>query len=219
MHYASFSPEIKEGKKHVACIGDSITFGYGVWGKRKEEAFPVLLEKLFDDEYQFVNYGLPGRCLLFDSTEPFIKEDYYPLSLYLKADIYLILLGTNDGCSFNWNIEDNDEGEIFRENLRKFTSSYLALDNKPQVILMTPPDALDADDEDQLVLLRHNLRKYIRPIIYEIGKELNVPVIDLYEITKEKKELFDDGIHPNTLGNKVIAEHIYQEMKKIIYSK
>lgn len=214
-----YTPPIDKTRKHVGCVGDSITFGYGVWGTRKKDAFPAILESLFESEYQFVNYGLPGRCLMRDTADPFSGTNYFPDSLNLKAEIYLILLGTNDGVSFNWEVEGNENGDIFRKDLRDFVSAYKNLNNHPQIFLMTPPDVLGADDPDELIILDKNLKTFIRPAILELGKEFDIPVIDLYELTKDKKEYFDDGIHPNLLGNKIIAHYIFDEMKKNIYYK
>ena len=44
------------------------------------------------------------------------------------------------------------------------------------------------------------------------GRESGFQVIDLYALTETHPEYFDDGVHPNELGNRVIAEHIRKEI-------
>lgn len=210
----AYFPDLIPNKKYIACIGDSITFGYGVWSKRDKQSFPALLEKKTNFVYQFVNYGLPGRCLMKETSDPFSNDEYYETSLKINAETYLILLGTNDAVSFNWNIEGNESGELFKKDLEEFVLSYLNLKHHPKVVLMTPPDAIYSDDKEELIILQNNLEKYVRPIIKEVAQKYHLLCIDLYPLTKDKKEYFDDGIHPNLLGNELIAELIYQELKK-----
>jgi lysophospholipase L1-like esterase len=37
-------------------------------------------------------------------------------------------------------------------------------------------------------------------------------VIDLFSLTKDHPEYFDDGVHPNAEGNKVIAGYLAEEI-------
>ena len=43
------SPKVKKNKTHIACIGDSITWGAGVWNKRDKYTYEVLLNNKLDN--------------------------------------------------------------------------------------------------------------------------------------------------------------------------
>lgn len=45
-----------------------------------------------------------------------------------------------------------------------------------------------------------------------MAKTHNVPVIDLYRLTEKHPEYFEDGVHPNRPGNKVIAEYVFSQI-------
>ena len=109
--------EVIRGKKHIACIGDSITFGAGVRGK-KEETWEYFLNEIIGDEYQVLNYGTNGRTLLSTGDYPYAADKLYQRSLECKADIYLIMLGSNDAKPHNWNT-DKFEKE-YDEFVRKY---------------------------------------------------------------------------------------------------
>ena len=65
-------PEIEDGVKHIACVGDSITFGFGVWvnEESKENTYPAILERLLRGAYQTLNYGVCGTTLLKEGDSP-----------------------------------------------------------------------------------------------------------------------------------------------------
>ena len=79
-------PAITEGKKTIACIGDSITFGAGVRGKR-ELTWEYHLEKLLGKEHQVLNYGISGRTLLSEGDYPYTEEKQYEHSRKARASI------------------------------------------------------------------------------------------------------------------------------------
>lgn len=52
----------------------------------------------------------------------------------------------------------------------------------------------------------------IRPLVYALGRRYSLSVVDLYELTEEHPEYFSNGVHPNVLGNQMIAEKINREL-------
>ena len=57
-------------KTKIACIGDSITYGYGL-ANRAKETYParlqVLLDERFPGKYEVRNFGSSGRGIYLDS--------------------------------------------------------------------------------------------------------------------------------------------------------
>ena len=54
----------------IACIGDSITYGYGV-SNPAEEAWPALLGDKLGDGWNVVNLGVSGTTLLDEGAFPY----------------------------------------------------------------------------------------------------------------------------------------------------
>ncbi|MBO4667107.1 MAG: hypothetical protein J5666_03150 [Bacilli bacterium] len=124
------APKVDETKLHIACIGDSVTFGNGVYPFQKQKSYPALLDKKVGSDYQVLNYGLSGRTLMDEGDHPYTKEKFYEISHNVKANIYTIMLGSNDSRSYNWQYA-GENGDNFKEELIEFTMSYLNLENSP----------------------------------------------------------------------------------------
>ena len=194
------------GEKIVLCIGDSITYGQGVLFNREEHTYPALLSEKLGVEYQVKNYGLCNRTMLMKSQMPYVNEKFYNKSLNEDADIVLIMLGTNDTKSVNWN------KERFERDSKEFILSYINMESSPKVYVMLPPkihvsNALGNCDNEILI-------NEIIPILIDISKSLGVEVIDIYEVTDNHKEYFLDGLHPNYDGNIAISNKVYEAIKE-----
>lgn len=197
------APEIIEDVSHIACIGDSITYGMGVQS-RKTEAWPAVLDTLLPDDWQVLNYGLSGRTLLAEGDEPYTEEDFYTISHEANADIYIIMLGTNDSKPYNWNAEN------YRTELTDFAKSYSELESNPTVYLMIPSKCfvIDGNEDVEFDISDDVIHNEIANIIQEVAEENDYPVIDLYSYTENHPEWFGDGVHPNAEGNAEIAAYI-----------
>lgn len=202
------SPEVLPDKTHIACIGDSITFGAGVNGET-EKTWEYFLNQRLGDSYQVINYGISGRTLQDEGDYPYTADKFYPESLGCQAEYYLIMLGTNDAKPYNWN-----EGRYERE-LEVFCQAYLRLNHQPVVILMTPPTCY-ADPETGVVgydIQAEFVDESVAPIVRRMAEELGLPCIDLHAYTQGHSEWFGDGVHPNELGNGEIAAYIAEQLQ------
>lgn len=201
------TPKVDENRKHIACLGDSITFGAGVSGK-KEKTWEYFLEEKLNGEYQVLNYGISGRTLQDEGDYPYKADKFYQISKDLKADIYLIMLGTNDAKPHNW-----DE-KRYEKELNQFVSEYMGLSEGSEVILMSPPSCF-VDRKTGVVGFEIDMKNIDGPI-YRIVKETaerkGLRLIDLHEYTSGHEDWFVDGVHPNELGNQKIAEYICQNL-------
>ena len=211
------APKVNTNKKHIACIGDSITFGNGVWPLQSRLSFSAYLNNYVKDEYQVLNYGMSGRTLLNEGDHPYTRENFYNITHEIKSDVYIIMLGTNDSKAYNWKYA-GENGINYKNELKEFATSYLNLDNSPKVYLMQPPKAFNQIGSDKPGFLIDNnvIENEICGLIKEVGGELNVDVIDLYTYTKDHPGWFADGVHPNAKGDKKIAEYIYSIIKETL---
>jgi sialate O-acetylesterase len=66
----------------VACVGDSITFGYGL-----QQSYPAKLGHLLGTNYEVRNFGVSATTLLHCGDYPYIGRPAYTNALDFKADL------------------------------------------------------------------------------------------------------------------------------------
>ncbi len=204
--HKAVTPE--QRKLRVACIGDSITYGAGVQMTRDRDAYPVMLSDLLGEDYSVLNYGISGKTLLNETKTPYREMAFFEESQRIQPDIVLIMLGTNDSKEFNWNA-----GEYERQ-LGEFVDIYKNLPGSPEVYLMTCCAAYGAEDNDVVAfhVNKSVIANELNPMIRRVAVKCEIPVIDIYNVTKDHPEYFVDGVHPNAEGNEVIAQAVYEAL-------
>ena len=108
---SSVSPHIVK----VACIGNSVTYGYG-HENPAETSYPSQLAKMLGDNYEVGNFGKSGATLLRKGHRPYNEQIEYLKSLEFIPDIAIIHLGLNDTDPRNW-----------KYYKREFIADYVAL--------------------------------------------------------------------------------------------
>ena len=200
-------PKPDKGKKHIVCIGDSITFGAGVVPFQKWRSYPAYLQELLGKEYQVMNFGLSGRTLLSTGDMPYSKESHYAKAFQIENVHYLIMLGTNDSKRYNW------KEAQYREEL---AALLLRCKSKGAVTVMKPPKAFPSKKTGEVLFdIQDDVLCAIGRIIDETARELEIPVIDLYAFTENHPEWFPDGVHPDAVCNQRIAEQICKTIMEV----
>lgn len=204
-------PEMLKGVKTVACIGDSITFNNGD-GKGFPERLKTYFDVLFpDSNITVLNKGIGGEHA-YQMLSRFEKD-----AISTKADLIIILAGVNDvGHRYSQShpAGDNPMGSSLETYLTSMKSMIeLAKKNQRKVIVVTPPTIY----EDQDNSANKMLGEYSQSLM-DLAKEEEIPVADVrkafvdipnaYRESCNAKDylLTVDGVHPNSLGNKVITE-------------
>mgnify|MGYP001688824710 CR=1 FL=1 len=85
----------------VACVGNSVTFGYG-FTNRETTCYPYVLQQLLGAHYEVKNFGHSGTTLFSEGHRPYIQQPEYQAALAFKADLVVIHLGLNDTDPRNW---------------------------------------------------------------------------------------------------------------------
>jgi len=64
----------------VACVGNSITYGYGI-ENREQNSYPSVLQRLLGKGYKVGNFGHSGATLLSKGHRPYIQQEEYQKAL------------------------------------------------------------------------------------------------------------------------------------------
>ena len=190
-----------QGKIKVACVGNSITFGYGL---KPGEAYPTILQGLLGDKYEVSNYGISARTLLRKGDRPYWNEAKYKEVLALNPNIVIIKLGTNDTKPQNWIYKQD-----FVQDYEDFIESFKQLPSHPEIYVCTPfpifPNKFGIRDS----ILTNEMLPDLKIIV---AKE-KVKTIDLYHIFAGQSNLVFDGVHPTKEGSALLARKVYEAIK------
>lgn len=192
----------KNVKVKVACIGNSITFGYGIKDRIKD-AYPAQLGRMLGEKYEVKNFGVSGRTLLSKGNMPYVETGAYKQALEFEPDIVIIKLGTNDSKPFNWKF-----GSEFKGDYLKLLEAFEGLQSKPTIYLCLAVPVIKSGLPISDVIVE----KEINPLIKEIAKEKKLHLIDLFTPLLGKEDCYADNIHPNGKGAGILAKNIYKEI-------
>ena len=185
----------------VACIGDSITWGFTLLNPWKQ-SYPALLQEKLGAGYEVRNFGYNDASARFDADTPYVSKRVYRDSLAWAPDIVLIMLGTNDTKTRNW------DPEVFRRDYRQIVESYLALPSHPRVVLIAPIRIFLIMGKPLLGVRPDNMEEGVRPAIQEISKDLDLELVDLQDLFTDNKYC-RDGVHPQRIGAQMLADAIH----------
>jgi len=212
LYYNGFSgqfqnSEPKPGQIKIACVGDSITYGHGIYNW-PEENYPMVLGTLLGEGYHVQSFGVCGRCVQGDSDQPYRETERYRESLAYGADIVIFMMGTNDSKPRNWH-----GASAFREALLRLLDSYLEGEKSPVIYLCLPATAFFAEGFTESVTkfdVQPKVVDVICTVIGEISREREYPLIDIHTLTGRNPQWFSaDSVHPDNDGATAIAQEIY----------
>jgi len=182
----------------VACVGDSITSGYGLRDPARN-AYPAQLAVLLGERWQVRNFGVGSTTLLKQGDFPYWKQKALQDALAFAPDVVVIALGTNDTKPGNWKKKENFVVD-YVELVRKFQ----ALDSKPRVWVCYPVPAFSR----AWGLNGQIVKEEILPMVDQIAEQTKATIIDLHTALADPATMIGDGIHPTVEGAGLIAETV-----------
>lgn len=188
----------------VACVGDSITIGFGLKDRTKE-SYPAQLGGLLGERYLVGNFGHSGRTVLKKDPKTYWKSKQFKRALSFQPDIVVIKLGTNDSKPESW-VRKADYVADYVALIERFKS----LPSHPTIFICYPVPAYPG----QWGQIDAVIKNEVIPRINEVSKIANVEVIDLYSALSNQPTLFPDGVHPNAEGARVLAENVAPVIQK-----
>ena len=189
----------------VACIGDSITWGFTLLNPWKQ-SYPALLREMLGEGYEVRNFGYNDASARFDADTPYVDKRVYRESLAWNPDVVLLMLGTNDTKTRNW------DSAIFRRDYRRIVDAYRALPSAPRVILVAPIRIFPIMGLPLLGVHPETMEEGVRPAIREIAEETGLELVDLRDLFTDTTYC-RDGVHPQKTGARMLAEAIYNAIR------
>ncbi len=182
----------------IICIGDSLTFGYGVW---RNDCWVSLLARATG--LKVLNHGING------DTSAYMLQRAKGSVLTEEAesgDIVIIMGGANDVLMYG-----ADENDV--RNIIKIAELAKSKDCTP-IIGIQPGfrpsyyafyGPLDPDK------LNNNFDHFAELLLKEADSR-GITTFDLRQVL-EDPELFEDGVHPTEDGHELIKDTVLQVLK------
>lgn len=209
----------------IVMMGDSNTEGYGL---EPGEAYPELIESWFKGQAAVYNCGVSGSCVIQKKLlnqwigMPYVFEDAYQRALKLKAEIYIVNLGTNDAT------DGEEEGFIdpygnliahkalFSENYQGIIDGIFTANPEALVFLCIPIPIRKSiwrkHKQEYLEILAEDIRR--------ISRHFNLICIDLMAEFMQLEDMdslyLPDGLHLNAAGAERVAKVVWTELMAAI---
>lgn len=192
------------GQHKVACVGNSITYGYGI-DKRDSMSYPVQLSRLLGLEWEVRNFGVNGATLLKHGDNAYWNLQAFEDAKAFNPNVVVIKLGTNDTKPQNWKFK-----EEFIADYSALIKEFRSLPSKPIVFICLPAPAYGVrwDIRDSVI------NAGVIPMLKRVARLNKVKIIDLNAPLRNHPEWFPDKIHPNETGAAKIAGIVFKSISK-----
>lgn len=203
-----FSCEItqaQENKTKIACVGNSVTYGYGL-KEPNINSYPALLQQKLGTKYEVRNFGHSGATLLRKGHNPYFKTKAFADMLLFHPDLVIIHLGLNDTDPRdfpNYRDEFIPDYSWLIDTIRKTNSN-----TKIFVCSLTPIFS----GHPRFVSSTFDWYWDIQNKIKEVASIHQLQIIDLHTALFNHPDLFPDQLHPNEDGAVLLANTVYQNI-------
>ncbi|MBP3227212.1 MAG: sialate O-acetylesterase [Bacteroidaceae bacterium] len=190
----------------VACVGNSVTAGYGLADPARD-SYPAQLQRMLGAGYEVRNFGHSGTTLLRRGHRPYSAQREFREAVDFAADLIVVHLGLNDTDPRNW--------PHFKED---FIGDYRALIDSLRsrnggarvwVCLLSPVFHAHPRFESGTRDWHEQIRQHIRQLAETTP---GVGLIDLYTPLHSRPDLFADALHPDAEGAGIIARQVYSAL-------
>jgi lysophospholipase L1-like esterase len=196
------------GATKIACVGNSITYGYGL-GNAAAQSYPARLQALLGTTgYSVQNDGVNSTTMTKNGDTPYWTKGKLAQVFSFQPDIVTIKLGTNDTKPQNW--EALGYGTQFKKDYLAMIDTLAAMASRPKIFLVIPVPVFPNATGAYWGIRDSALQKEI-PIIREVAAARGLPLIDANTPLKNSPKFFSvDGVHPDAAGEDTIAHIIYR---------
>ncbi len=201
----------------IACVGNSITEGYGLnWNEKKyPDNLQTFLDQsaFFEGQFQVSNFGHSGRMFHKASGESYWNSEKFTAAYSYGADIVVIELGTNDSkyfydgkgnsSGFNYMYKPEYKADLIKD-YESLIDTFAHQPQSPTIFATLQPYA----QNEEWGIIDTAIVNVINPIIKNAAIKKGVNLIDLHALFNKPEWLLDDVVHPNALGAQELASII-----------
>lgn len=196
----------------IACVGDSITKGYGILDPFRD-SYPAVLQRLMGEQYLVRNFGVNGATVLRNTPSPYAIAMECEAALEWNPDIVLIELGANDILYI-----PGQEDRFILDY--KCIIDAFRVQPKTQICLASLTPILDVYGINGCEL--KNRHQKIQELIKHIARTYSLPVVDIWtpidNAINSRLHILQDGIHLNEIGLRIIANSLHSAIEPIIFT-
>ncbi len=180
--------------KSIVVLGDSISAGYGI---EVAQGWVALLQKKLDD--QDSGHSIHNESISGDTTAGGLARIDQALTLH-KPDILILELGANDGLR-------GLPPALIKNNLAEIAHRAQKIGAKILLLAMKIPPNYGQ---------RYTTLFYT--IYPQLAKELDAPYVPfiMEDVALSKDLMQQDGLHPNALGQPVIADKVWPQLLPLL---
>lgn len=199
---------------NVACVGNSITEGYGIWADKK---YPDHLQEMLGDGYTVTNFGVSSMTFAGekikggDNNFSYWKTDKFKAALASSPNIVVIELGTNDSKYFmanddsqgiyNFNYGQCEKSQLYAD-YEALIDTFAHLPTNPEIFATLQPYSNNLE----WAIMDTAIVSQINPVIKETAIKKGVNIIDLHTLFQTPAWFLDDSVHPNATGAQELAK-------------
>lgn len=201
---------------NVACVGNSITEGYGIWGEKK---YPDHLQEMLGSGYTVTNFGKSSMTFAGETIKggennaTYWKTEKFKAALASSPDIVVIELGTNDSKYFtdkciwegteryNYLYGQCEKSQLYSD-YEALIDTFAHLPTSPEIFATLQPYSNNCE----WGIMDTAIVSQINPIIKETAVKKGVNIIDLHTLFQTPVWFLDDSVHPNASGAQELAK-------------
>lgn len=190
-------------KIKIACVGDSITEGYGLANQSKT-AYPAVLGNILGDDYIVLNCGRSATTMRKGGDFPYWIAKEFRTPFVFEPDVIIVKLGTNDTKPENW------DAEGYLNSYQSMIDTFKTIPSNPKIYACLPVPVFKTKwgINDSTVIAG------VIPAIKKLAETNNIEIIDLYNTMQDQGKNFPDSIHPNEKAAAKMAEIVSKEILK-----
>ena len=197
---------------NVACVGNSITEGYGIWSEKK---YPDHLQEMLGSDYAVTNFGVSSMTFAGatiksgDNNSSYWKTEKFKAALASSPNIVVIELGTNDskyfmesaGGNYNYLYGQCEKSQLYTD-YEALIDTFAHLPTNPEIYATLQPYSNNVG----WAIMDTAIVNQINPIIKETATKKGVNIIDLHALFQTPAWFLDDSVHPNAKGAQELAK-------------
>jgi lysophospholipase L1-like esterase len=212
-------------KTRVACVGDSITFGYhglipdDPYGLVQSSSnYPAFLQQLLGPNYEVSNFGEVKNYVQRVPPLSYWSSESFGRLTNTTWDVIVIMLGTNDARLDVWKPGCEHEFSSCRfvvdynSMIRTVRNLGRVPGQSPMILLMVPPPVFFSQTKNDSAALNPTVvNTVISQLVPQIAEANNLPVINLFQAFGSQKfnfmcdDSWCDAVHPSDEGFRAIG--------------